>query len=73
MTRPLVVVARSAQWARAGDGPGRGARAAARAPVEHAFANLEAWRTLTKLRTESARANARLRALLVLTDLEVNR
>ncbi|WP_309226140.1 transposase family protein, partial [Streptomyces lunaelactis] len=47
--------------------------AAARAPVEHAFANLKAWRTLTKLRTESARATALLRALLVLTNLEANR
>ncbi|WP_328618963.1 MULTISPECIES: transposase family protein [unclassified Streptomyces] len=47
--------------------------AAARAPVEHAFANLKAWRTLTKLRTESARATALLRALPVLTSLEVNR
>ncbi|WP_406482629.1 transposase family protein [Streptomyces sp. NBC_01615] len=47
--------------------------AAARAPVEHGFANLKAWRILTKLRTDPARATALLRALLVLTDLEVNR
>ncbi|WP_234025314.1 MULTISPECIES: transposase family protein [Streptomyces] len=46
---------------------------AARAPVEHGFANLRAWRILTKLRTDPARATALLRALLVLTDLEVNR
>ncbi|WP_326608095.1 transposase family protein [Streptomyces sp. NBC_01800] len=47
--------------------------AAPRAPVEHGFANLKAWRILTKLRTDPARATALLRALLVLTDLEVNR
>ncbi|WP_407992056.1 hypothetical protein [Kitasatospora sp. CMC57] len=47
--------------------------ASARAPVEHAFANLKAWRILTKLRTDPARATALLRALLVLTNLEVNR
>ncbi len=47
--------------------------AAARAPVEHGFANLKAWRVLTKLRTAPGRATALLRALLVLTDLEVNR
>ncbi|MFD7409312.1 hypothetical protein ACFV7R_43305 [Streptomyces sp. NPDC059866] len=47
--------------------------AAARAPVEHGFANLKAWRVLTKLRTTPGRATALLRALLVLTDLEVNR
>ncbi|MEU6018293.1 transposase family protein [Streptomyces sp. NPDC047515] len=47
--------------------------AAGRAPVEHGFANLKAWRVLTKLRTDPARATALLRALLVLTDLEVNR
>jgi hypothetical protein len=47
--------------------------AAGRAPVEHGFANLKAWRVLTKLRTDPARATALLRALLVLTDLEVSR
>jgi hypothetical protein len=47
--------------------------AAGRAPVEHGFANLKAWRVLTKLRTDPARATALLRALLVLTNLEVNR
>ncbi|MER7403801.1 transposase family protein [Streptomyces sp. NPDC000070] len=47
--------------------------AAARAPVEHGFAHLKAWRILTKLRTDPARATALLRALLVVTDLEVNR
>jgi hypothetical protein len=46
---------------------------AARAMVEHGFANLKAWRILTKLRTDPARATALLRALLVLTNLEVNR
>ncbi|MFF2433243.1 hypothetical protein ACFVU4_03435 [Streptomyces sp. NPDC058107] len=47
--------------------------AAARAPVEHGFADLKSWRILSKLRTDPARATALLRALLVLTDLEVNR
>ena len=47
--------------------------AAGRAPVEHGFANLKAWRILTKLRADPARATALLRALLVLTNLEVNR
>ncbi|WP_306954263.1 transposase family protein [Streptomyces sp. B4I13] len=47
--------------------------AAGRAPVEHGFANLKIWRTLTKLRTDPARATDLLRALLVLTNLEVNR
>ena len=47
--------------------------AAARAPVEHGFAHLKAWRVLTKLRTDPGRATALLRALLVLTNLEVNR
>lgn len=46
---------------------------AGRAPVEHGFAHLKAWRILTKLRTDPARATALLRALLVLTNLEVNR
>ncbi|MFC8394538.1 transposase family protein [Streptomyces sp. NPDC057238] len=44
-----------------------------RAPVEHGFAHLKNWRILTKLRTEPARATRLLRALLVLTNLEVNR
>ncbi|MDQ0956432.1 hypothetical protein QFZ66_000310 [Streptomyces sp. B4I13] len=43
------------------------------APVEHGFARLKNWRTLTKLRTDPARAAHLLRALLVLTNLEVNR
>ena len=47
--------------------------AAGRAPVEHAFAHLKTWRILTKLRTDPARATNLLRALLVLTNLEVNR
>ncbi|MFI9367059.1 transposase family protein [Kitasatospora sp. NPDC053057] len=47
--------------------------AAGRAPVEHGFAHLKAWRILTKLRTDPARATALLRALLVLTDLEASR
>jgi hypothetical protein len=44
-----------------------------RAPVEHGFAHLKNWRTLTKLRTDPARATRLLRALLVLMNLEVNR
>ncbi|MEW1913174.1 transposase family protein [Kitasatospora sp. NPDC085895] len=47
--------------------------AAGRAPVEHGFAPLEAWRILTKLRTDPARATALVRALLVLTNLEAGR
>jgi hypothetical protein len=47
--------------------------AAGRAAVEHGFAHLKNWRILTKLRTDPARATALLRALLVLTNLEVAR
>ncbi len=47
--------------------------AVGRASVEHGFAHLKNWRTLTKLRTDPARATRLLRALLVLTSLEVNR
>ncbi|MFF8557040.1 transposase family protein [Streptomyces sp. NPDC015501] len=47
--------------------------ATGRAPVEHGFAHLKNWRVLTKLRTDPARATHLLRALLVLTNLEVNR
>ncbi|WP_406490346.1 transposase family protein [Streptomyces phaeochromogenes] len=47
--------------------------AVGRAPVEHGFAHLKNWRILTKLRTDPARATHLLRALLVLTNLEVNR
>jgi len=46
---------------------------AARALVEHGFAHLKNWRILAKLRTDPARATTLLRALLVLTNLEVNR
>ncbi len=47
--------------------------AAARAPVEHGFAHLKNWRILTRLRTDPSRATSLLRALLVLTNLEVAR
>ncbi|MBT2530516.1 transposase [Streptomyces sp. ISL-99] len=47
--------------------------ATGRAPVEHGFAHLKNWRTLAKLRTDPARATQLLCALLVLTNLEVNR
>ncbi|MEV7777071.1 hypothetical protein [Kitasatospora sp. NPDC088351] len=47
--------------------------AAGRAPAERGFAHLENWRILTKLRTAPARATQLLRALLVLTNLEVAR
>ncbi|WP_078856158.1 transposase family protein [Streptomyces sp. NRRL F-5065] len=47
--------------------------AVGRAPGEHGFAHLTNRRTLTKLRTDPARATHLLRALLVLTNLEVNR
>ncbi|MFD4523924.1 transposase family protein [Streptomyces sp. NPDC058470] len=49
------------------------ALAAGHAPVEHGFAHLKNWRTLTKLRTDPARATHLLRALLVQTNLEVHR
>lgn len=47
--------------------------AAGCAPVEHGFALLKNWRTLTKLRTDPASATHLLRALPTLTNLEVNR
>ena len=47
--------------------------AAGRAPVEHGFAHLKNWRILTRLRIDPARATVLLRALLVLTNLEVTR
>lgn len=47
--------------------------AVGRTPVEHGFAHLKNWRALTKSRTDPARATQLLRALLVLTNLEVNR
>ncbi|MEU2297753.1 IS5/IS1182 family transposase [Streptomyces antibioticus] len=47
--------------------------AVGRAPVEHGFAHLKNWRILTKLRTDPDRATQLLRALLVLTNLEINR
>ncbi|GAA2632398.1 transposase family protein [Streptomyces vastus] len=47
--------------------------AAGRAPVEHGFAHLKNWRILTKLRTDPTRATHLLRALLVLTNREINR
>ncbi|MFJ5834609.1 transposase family protein [Streptomyces sp. NPDC093089] len=47
--------------------------AVGRAPVERGFAHLKNWRILTKLRTDPAHATQLLRALLVLTNLEVDR
>lgn len=47
--------------------------AVGRAPIEHGFAHLNNWRTLTKLRTDPAQAPRLPRALLVLPNLEVNR
>ncbi|MER7694754.1 hypothetical protein [Streptomyces sp. NPDC097610] len=47
--------------------------AVGRAPVEHGFAHLKNCRTINKLRTDLARATHLLRALLVLTNLEVDR
>ncbi|MCF3105717.1 transposase [Streptomyces roseoverticillatus] len=47
--------------------------AVGRAPVGHGFAHLKNWRIFTKLRTDPARATHLLRALLVLTNLEVSR
>ncbi|MER5410850.1 hypothetical protein [Streptomyces sp. NPDC002769] len=48
-------------------------KAAGRAPVEHGFAHLKTWRILTRLRTSPARATNLLRALLFLTNLELDR
>ncbi|MGW3174625.1 transposase family protein [Streptomyces sp. NPDC001153] len=47
--------------------------AVGRAPVEHGFGHLKTWRILTKLRPSPARATNLLRALLVLTNLELDR
>ncbi|MEU6019646.1 transposase family protein [Streptomyces sp. NPDC047515] len=44
-----------------------------RAANEHGFANLKSWRNLTKLRTDTRQATTLLRALLVLTNSEVQR
>jgi hypothetical protein len=49
------------------------ALAAVRAPVEHGFAHLKNWRVLGKVRTDPKWATALVRALLVLTNLEVAR
>jgi hypothetical protein len=46
---------------------------AARAPVEHGFADLKQWRILTRLRLSPARATTVLRALLVLTRQHTTR
>ncbi|MET9915067.1 transposase family protein [Streptomyces sp. NPDC006476] len=44
-----------------------------RAANEHGFANLKSWRILTKLRTDTRQATTLLRALVVLTNSEVQR
>ncbi|MEU3394276.1 transposase family protein [Streptomyces albidoflavus] len=44
-----------------------------RAAVEHGFANLKSWRILTKVRMNARHATTLLRALLVLTNTEVQR
>jgi hypothetical protein len=44
-----------------------------RAAAEHGFADLKNWRILTRLRMSPAEATPLLRALLVLTNLEVTR
>ena len=49
------------------------ALSAARAPVEHGFADLKQWRILTRLRLSPARATIVLRALLVLTRQHTTR
>lgn len=46
---------------------------AAQALVERGFAHLKNWRIMTKLRTDPTRATTLLCALLVLTNLKVNR
>ncbi|MER5917836.1 transposase family protein [Streptomyces sp. NPDC001982] len=47
--------------------------ASVRAVCEHAFAHLKNWRILTKLRLHVRHATTLLRALRVLTNLEVTR
>jgi hypothetical protein len=47
--------------------------ASVRAVCEHAFAHLKNWRIITKLRLHVRHATALLRALLVLTNIEVAR
>ncbi|MEU9059561.1 transposase family protein [Streptomyces sp. NPDC048430] len=44
-----------------------------RAAVEHGFADHKNWRILTKLRTNTRQATTQFRALLVLTDTELQR
>ncbi|MGP4009123.1 transposase family protein [Streptomyces sp. 4N124] len=44
-----------------------------RAACEHAFAHLKNWRILTRLRLDARHATTLLRALLVLTNLEIAR
>ena len=44
-----------------------------RAANEHGFADLKAWRVLTKVRMNARHATTLLRALFVLTDAEVTR
>lgn len=45
--------------------------ASVRAVCEHAFAHLKNWRILTKLRLHVRHATTLLRALLVLTNIEI--
>jgi len=47
--------------------------ASVRAVCEHAFAHLKNWRILTKLRLDVRHATTLLRALLVLTNIEIAR
>jgi hypothetical protein len=44
-----------------------------RAADEHAFADLQNWRILTKVRMEAWQATTPLRALLALTNAEIGR
>ncbi|MEU6300510.1 transposase family protein [Streptomyces erythrochromogenes] len=44
-----------------------------RALVKHGFAHFKNWRILIKLRTDPDRTTRLLRALLVLTNIEINR
>ncbi|MFF9512314.1 transposase family protein [Streptomyces sp. NPDC014724] len=78
--RILAAVRQAAMARQVGDVPGVAGQktanrvlATGRAPVEHGFAHLKNWRILTRLRTDPARATHLLCALLVLTNLEVNR
>jgi hypothetical protein len=73
---PVIVIGRRAARARPLTDAEKQANqliARERAPVEHGFADLKNWRILTRLRISTRHATRLLRALLVLTNLEITR